>query len=109
MTRLGKFAAAVAAIVWTLPIAGAAISQEVKPVPKYGDMQTVTQHLLNRAAGDGNNFLLTNGDYNQLRFYPNGQISRSIVVRLRPVWIFHTEVKDSMETSPIFIIGVMYV
>ena len=109
MTRLGKFAAAVAAIVWTLPIAGAAISQEVKPVPKYGDMQTVTQDLLNRAGADGNNFLLTNGDYNQLRFYPNGQINRSNVARLRPAWIFQTEVKESMETSPIVINGVMYV
>ena len=109
MTRLGKFAVMVAAIVWTLPIAGAAISQEVKPVPKYGDMQTVTQDLLNRAGGDGNNFLLTNGDYNQLRFYPNGQISRSNVARLRPAWIFQTEVKESMETSPIVINGVMYV
>jgi alcohol dehydrogenase (cytochrome c) len=90
-------------------MAGAAISQEVKPAPKYGDMQTVTQDLLNRAAGDGNNFLLTNGDYNQLRFYPNGQINRSNVTRLRPAWIFQTEVKESMETSPIVINGVMYV
>jgi alcohol dehydrogenase (cytochrome c) len=109
MTRLGKSAAMAGAFVWTLSMAGAAISQEVKPAPKYGDMQTVTQDLLNRAGGDGNNFLLTNGDYNQLRFYPNGQINRSNVARLRPAWIFQTEVKESMETSPIVINGVMYV
>jgi alcohol dehydrogenase (cytochrome c) len=109
MTRLGKFAVMAGAFIWTLSMAGKATSQEVKPAPKYGDMQTVTQDLLNRAGGDGNNFLLTNGDYNQLRFYPNGQINRSNVARLRPAWIFQTEVKESMETSPIVINGVMYV
>src|ERR1700722_19468125 len=31
---------------------------EVKPAPKYGNMSTVTQDLLNRAENDGNNFLL---------------------------------------------------
>jgi alcohol dehydrogenase (cytochrome c) len=109
MTRLGKSAVMAGALVWTLSMVGATISQEVKPAPKYGDMQTVTQDLLNRAGGDGNNFLLTNGDYNQLRYYPNGQINRSNVARLRPAWIFQTEVKESMETSPIVINGVMYV
>jgi PQQ-dependent dehydrogenase (methanol/ethanol family) len=72
-------------------------------------MSTVTQDLLNRAGDDGNNFLLTNGDYNQLRYYPNRQINRSNVPRLRPAWIFQTEVRESMETSPIVINGIMYV
>ena len=45
-----------------------ASAQEVKPASRYGDMFTVTQDLLNRAGGDGNNFLHTNGDYKQLRF-----------------------------------------
>jgi glucose dehydrogenase len=80
---------------------GAATSQEVKPASKYGDMTTVTQDLLNRAASDGNNFLHTNGDYKQLRFYPNRQINASNVAKLRPAWIFQTEVKESMETTPI--------
>ena len=35
----------------------------------------VTQDMLNRAAGDGNNFLHTNGDYTQKRYHPNGQIN----------------------------------
>jgi alcohol dehydrogenase (cytochrome c) len=87
-----------------------ATSAEVaKPPAKYGDMSTVTQDLLNRAGDDGNNFLLTNGDYNQLRFYPNRQINRTNVHRLRPAWIFQTEVRESMETSPIVINGIMYV
>jgi alcohol dehydrogenase (cytochrome c) len=92
------------------PAAAPAPAEEVaKPPAKYGDMQTVTQDLLNRAGDDGNNFLLTNGDYNQLRFYPNRQINRTNVHRLRPAWIFQTEVRESMETSPIVVNGIMYV
>jgi alcohol dehydrogenase (cytochrome c) len=98
--------AAAAAFALALP----ASAQEVPKAPtKYGDMSTVTQDLLNRAGDDGNNFLLTNGDYNQLRFYPNRQINRSNVARLRPAWIFQTEVRESMETSPIVVNGIMYV
>ena len=89
--------------------APSASAEVAKPPAKYGDMQTVTQDLLNRAGDDGNNFLLTNGDYNQLRFYPNRQINRTNVHRLRPAWIFQTEVRESMETSPIVINGIMYV
>ncbi|HEV3373131.1 MAG TPA: hypothetical protein VG145_11330, partial [Xanthobacteraceae bacterium] len=37
----------------------------------------VTPSMLERAATDGNNFLHTNGDYTQKRFYPNGQINAS--------------------------------
>jgi alcohol dehydrogenase (cytochrome c) len=84
-------------------------AEVTKPPAKYGDMSTVTQDLLNRAGDDGNNFLLTNGDYNQLRYYPNRQINRTNVHRLRPAWIFQTEVRESMETSPIVINGIMYV
>ena len=90
-------------------LATAAWSQEVKPATKYGDMSLVSQDLLDRAASDGNNFLHTNGDYTQLRFYPNRQINRGNVAKLRPAWIFQTEVKESMETSPIVVNGVMYV
>jgi alcohol dehydrogenase (cytochrome c) len=82
---------------------------EVKPAPKYGNMSTVTQDLLNRAENDGNNFLLTNGDYWQHRYYPNRQINTGNVSHLHPAWIFQTEVKESLETSPIVINGVMYV
>jgi alcohol dehydrogenase (cytochrome c) len=88
----------------------AGLSQEVaKPAPKYGDMSTVTQDLLNRAGTDGNNFLLTNGDYRQQRYYPNSQINRANVARLRPAWIFQTDLMESIETSPIVVNGVMYV
>ncbi len=75
----------------------------------YGDMSTVTQDMLDRAAGDGNNFLHTNGDYDQTRYHPARQINTSNVKDLRPAWIFQTEVVDSLETSPIVVNGVMYV
>jgi glucose dehydrogenase len=88
--------AMVAAIAW---------SQETKPAAKYGDMSLVSQDMLDRAAGDGNNFLHTNGDYTQLRYYRNRQISRMNVAKLRPAWIFQTEVMESMETSPIVVNG----
>jgi alcohol dehydrogenase (cytochrome c) len=103
-------AVAAGAIAFLLVAADAGLSQETtKPAPKYGDMSTVTQDLLNRAGADGNNFLLTNGDYRQQRYYPNSQINRANVARLRPAWIFQTDVMESIETSPIVVNGIMYV
>ena len=75
----------------------------------YGDMQVVTQDMLNRAAGDGNNFLHTNGNYEQTRYYPARQINVGNVHKLRPAWIFQTEVVESLETSPIVVNGTMYI
>ncbi|HXW27783.1 MAG TPA: PQQ-dependent dehydrogenase, methanol/ethanol family, partial [Xanthobacteraceae bacterium] len=125
MSRLNP-AVAAGAVAFLLVAAAGALSQEaakpgpqeatkpapqevVKPAPKYGDLSTVTQDLLNRAGGDGNNFLLTNGDYRQQRYYPNSQINRMNVARLRPAWIFQTDVMESTETSPIIVNGIMYV
>jgi alcohol dehydrogenase (cytochrome c) len=107
--RLATAATAAAFLFTVSGVNDAARSQEVKQATKYGDMSAVTQDMLNRAAGDGNNFLHTNGDYNQLRFYPNRQINRSNVARLRPAWIFQTDVRESLETSPIIVNGIMYV
>ena len=108
MTKLSAPALA-GAIALTIGAFGQAASQEVKTASKYGDMTTVTQDLLNRAASDGNNFLHTNGDYRQQRYYPNRQINVSNVAKLRPAWIFQTEIKESMETTPIVINGIMYI
>src|SRR5262245_26082991 len=94
MYRFARLAAIAAPGTLALWMAGAAWAQEVKPAAKYGDMNAVTQDLLNRAGGDGNNFLHTNGDYNQLRFYPNRQINVSNVARLRPAWIFQTRSEE---------------
>jgi len=83
-------------------------AQEVEKATLYGDMSVVTQDMLNRAASDGNNYLHTNGDYKQTRYYPNRQINVSNVKQLRPAWIFQTEVVDTMETTPIVVNGIMY-
>jgi alcohol dehydrogenase (cytochrome c) len=69
----------------------------------------VTQAMLNSAASDGKNFLATNGDYKQQRFYPNNDIKRSNINRLHVAWIFQTDIRESLETSPIVVNGVMYV
>ncbi len=107
MTRLFAYSLLCTA----LAFAGAATSQaqEVKSATKFGDMSSVTQDVLDRAASDSSNFLHTNGDYHQQRYYPNRQINAGNVANLRPAWIFQTEVKESLETSPIVVNGVMFV
>jgi PQQ-dependent dehydrogenase (methanol/ethanol family) len=84
---------------------GAAATTTTKPAPAAD----VTQDQLNNAASDEANFLHTNGNYDQTRYYPGKQINTSNVGKLHPAWIFQTEVKESMETTPIVVNGVMYV
>jgi PQQ-dependent dehydrogenase (methanol/ethanol family) len=69
---------------------------------------SVSQDQLSGAASDTNNFLHTNGNYDQTRYFPGKEINTSNVGKLRPAWIFQTEVKESMETTPIVVNGVMY-
>ncbi|HZP08877.1 pyrroloquinoline quinone-dependent dehydrogenase [Methyloceanibacter sp.] len=69
----------------------------------------VTQDQLNAAASDENNFLHTNGNYDQTRYYRGKQINTENVGKLHPAWIFQTEVKESQETTPIVVNGVMYI
>jgi alcohol dehydrogenase (cytochrome c) len=68
----------------------------------------VTQAMLNESAGDSRNWLQSNGSYAQTRYYPAKQISTANVAKLRPAFVFQTEVLESMETSPIVVDGVMY-
>ena len=108
--RMGSITCAGVAIVSAalLAFAPQPRAQETSTTTKFGDMRTVTQDMLNRAGGDGNNFLHTNGNYEQTRYYPNRQVNVSNVQKLRPAWIFQTEVVESMETSPIVVDGIMY-
>ena len=89
--------------------AGSASAQEVESATLYGNMSTVTQDMLSRAGGDANNFLHTNGNYAQTRYYPASQINTSNVKNLRPAWIFQTEIVESQETTPIVVNGIMYI
>ena len=77
--------------------------------PATAPATVVTQTMLNDAASDKKNFLHTNGDYNQRRFYPATEIHRSNVKGLHVAWIFQTDIRESLETSPIVVDGVMYV
>jgi PQQ-dependent dehydrogenase (methanol/ethanol family) len=70
---------------------------------------SVTQEQLTNAAEDTKQFLHTNGNYGQTRFYQDKQINTSNVSKLRPAWIFQMDVKESLETSPIIVGDVMYV
>jgi len=104
---IGVSTLSVAAMLFMAPTA--AVSEETGSGTLYGDMHTVTQDMLSRADGDGNNFLHTNGNYSQTRYYPARQINSDNVGDLRPAWIFQTEIVESLETSPIVVEGVMYV
>jgi alcohol dehydrogenase (cytochrome c) len=110
MRRAAVLMAGAVALAWP----STSSAQEIKQTPRPTAAPTltpsnVTQDMLDRAAGDANNFLHTNGDYTQKRFHPAPQINASNVRRLRPAWIFQTEIRESLETSPIIVNGVMYV
>jgi alcohol dehydrogenase (cytochrome c) len=83
--------------------------QEAKPASGQAKVAPVTQQQLNAADKNVNNFLLTNGNYAQTRFHLAKQIDRDNVKNLHVAWIFQTDVKESLETSPIVVDGVMYV
>ncbi len=98
-----------AALILAGSVWSAQAGDETSSATVYGDMSAVTQDLLNRAQNDANNFLHTNGNYAQTRYYPSAQINTTNVRKLRPAWIFQTEIVESMETSPIVVNGVMFV
>jgi PQQ-dependent dehydrogenase (methanol/ethanol family) len=69
---------------------------------------SVSQAQLNDAGKQNVNWLHTNGDYGQLRYYGGNQINTGNVKNLKPAFVFQTEVVESMETAPIVVDGVMY-
>ena len=83
--------------------------EEIERGTLFGDMQTVTQDMLDKSAGDSNNFLHTNGNYEQTRFFPAEQINTDNVHNLKKAWTFKMDVTDSLETTPIIVNGTMYV
>src|SRR3981189_1113815 len=93
----------------TGPSSAQETKQETRSVLDQAPVSPVTQQQLNAAEKNASNFLLTNGNYAQTRFHPARQIDRGNVKNLRVAWIFQTDVKESLETSPIVVDGVMYV
>src|SRR5437868_8678352 len=105
---LGTVLVAVAAVL--TGVAGAQeIKQDAKSSSGMATVNPVTQDQLNAAGKSTSNFLLTNGNYAQTRFHPAKQIDRENVKNLHVAWIFQTDVKESLETSPIVVDGVMFV
>jgi alcohol dehydrogenase (cytochrome c) len=106
--RAHSWIAAAAALACT-----GALAQEVQgagavtgsPVPKS---VSVTQARLDAAARDGANFLHSNGSYAQTRYHAANQINAGNVGKLKPAFVFQTEVLESMETAPIVVDGIMY-
>ena len=76
------------------------------PVPKN---ISVSQDRLNAAAKDSANFLHSNMNYEQTRYYPASQINAKNVAKLKPAFLFQAEVLESMETAPIVVDGIMYI
>ena len=97
-----------AALAWVVAGSAQEVKQDSKMSVRAAGATNVTQQQLDDAAKDSNNFLHTNGNYAQTRFYPNKQINKDNVAKLHPAWIFQTEVKESMETSPIVVNGTMF-
>ena len=93
---------------------GTAHSQEIEGQkskssgPSLTKAVNVSQSSLNNAGKQTKDWLHTNGDYKQTRFYPGSQINAGNVKNLRPEFSFQTEVRESMETAPIVVDGVMY-
>ena len=75
-------------------------------VPK---VVSVSQKQLDAAGSDSANFLHSNMNYAQTRYYPATQINSSNVSKLRPAFQFQTEVLESMQTAPIVVDGIMYI
>jgi alcohol dehydrogenase (cytochrome c) len=113
MIPLRRASAVVGAFVATFAFSSAAWSQEVtgadEPKTRDAPAKSVSQEDLNAAASNSTNFLHTNGNYDQTRYYTAKQINTSNVAKLHMAWVFQTEVKESLETSPIIVDGVMYV
>src|ERR1700726_1934998 len=111
---MNRFSIVCAALLGVAGLLTASVSaqetkQEAKSASGQAKVSPVTQQQLNSADKNATNFLLTNGNYAQTRFYPAKQIGRDNVKNLHVAWIFQTDVKESLETSPIVVDGVMFV
>jgi len=70
---------------------------------------SVSQAQLSSASKDTKNWLHTNGNYDQTRYYAGDQINAKNVAKLKPAFVFQTAVVESMEVAPIVVDGIMYV
>ena len=68
----------------------------------------VSQSMLDQAVADGKNWIHSNGNYDETRYYPASQINTTNVSKLKPAFVFQTAVLESMETAPLVVNGVMF-
>jgi PQQ-dependent dehydrogenase (methanol/ethanol family) len=93
---------------------GVAVAAEIEggstsmAAPMSSKLTPVSQSMLDAAEGDKNGWLHSNMGYSNSRFHAADQINTSNVSKLAPAFVFQTEVRESMETSPIVINGVMF-
>jgi alcohol dehydrogenase (cytochrome c) len=109
VSRHAILAAGAVALTCATPVLAQEVHGDTKAGSHEAKIESVSQDKLNAADKNDKEFLLTNGNYAQTRFYPARQINKGNVKNLRVAWIFQTDVKESMETSPIVIGDVMYV
>jgi PQQ-dependent dehydrogenase (methanol/ethanol family) len=76
--------------------------------PMSSKLVTVTQDMLDKSDADKAQWLHSNMSYSNSRYFPADQIRTANVATLHPAFIFQTEVRESMETSPIVVNGVMF-
>src|SRR5258706_5644784 len=101
------------ATAFALGCLGSAAAQEVaggatttaKPMAKSPN---VSQAALDNGAKETNNWLHSNGSYEQTRYYQGNQINATNVAKLKPAFVFQTAVLESMETAPLVVDGVMF-
>jgi PQQ-dependent dehydrogenase (methanol/ethanol family) len=114
MGTLNRARAAAVAIAALAVGFGAAQAQEVSGAattvakPMSGNLVSITGDMLQKAAADPKNWIHSNGNYDNTRYYPGAQINAGNVGKMRPAFVFQTAVLESMETSPIVINGVMF-
>ena len=80
----------------------------IKARPMPSTLGSVSQKMLDAASSDSKNWLISNGDYAQTRYYPSQQINTKNVAKLKPAFVFQTAVLESMETAPIVVNGIMF-
>ncbi len=105
---LGVLAAGIAAAMTTALTGAQEVQQKGAAAAGVPKAVSVSQAQLNDAGRQNNNWLHTNGDYAQTRYYGGNQINTGNVKNLRPAFVVQTEVVESMETAPIVVDGVMY-
>jgi PQQ-dependent dehydrogenase (methanol/ethanol family) len=108
--RIVGFGVATAlALACTLPASAQEISGGTTTSAKaMAKGPNVSQAALDNGAKETNNWLHSNGSYEQTRYYTGNQINTTNVGKLRPAFVFQTAVLESMETAPLVVDGVMY-